>query len=103
MAGELLDYLSRQQSSNLLETLNYVRARSPLYRRKLAALQLDDLRGIEDIAALPFTTRGELFELAPFGTVCEDTVPAAYYESTGTSGTFLPGFPDLSAEKARSF
>jgi phenylacetate-CoA ligase len=103
MAGDLLDYLARQQSSNLLEMLNYVRMRSPLYRRKLAGLRIENVRGVEDITALPFTTRGELLELAPFGTVCEDGVPAAYYESTGTSGTFLPGFPDLSADKSRSF
>ena len=104
MAGDLLDYLARQQSSNLLEVLKRVQQRSPLYRRKLAPIQLESIRGIEDIATLPFTTRGELLELAPFGTLCEDAeAPAAYYESTGTSGTFLPGFPDLSAEKSRSF
>jgi phenylacetate-coenzyme A ligase PaaK-like adenylate-forming protein len=103
MAGHVLDGLGRQRSANLLDTLSYVRAASPLYRRKLAHLRPDGLRGLEDIASLPYTTRGELLSLAPFGTICDDALPPAYYESTGTSGTFLPGFPDLSAEKARSF
>lgn len=104
MAGHLLDELARQRSSNLTEVLRHVRARSPFYRRKLERFEVENFRGIEDIAALPFTTRGELLEVAPFGSVCDGGPnPAAYYESTGTSGTFLPGFPDLSAEKARSF
>lgn len=104
MAGDLLDDLARQRSANLVEILRHVRARSPFYRRKFDRLEVERVRGIEDIAALPFTTRGELLEMAPFGSVCDGgPPPAAYYESTGTSGTFLPGFPDLSAEKAKSF
>ncbi len=104
MAGYLLEDLDRERSANLLEILKHVRARSPFYRRKLDHLRIEELRGVQDIAALPFTTRGELLGAAPFGTVCDGgPPPAAYYESTGTSGTFLPGFPDLSAEKARSF
>ena len=104
MAGDLLGELARQRSSNLVEILRHVRARSPFYRRKLDRLEIENFRGIEDIAALPFTTRGELLEVAPFGSVCDGgPAPAAYYELTGTSGTFLPGFPDLSAEKAKSF
>jgi phenylacetate-coenzyme A ligase PaaK-like adenylate-forming protein len=104
MVGDLLDDLARQRSSNLVEILRHVRARSPFYRRKLERLEVERIRGLEDIAALPFTTRSELLEVAPFGSVCDGGPPAAaYYESTGTSGTFLPGFPDLSAEKAKSF
>lgn len=104
MVGHILDELSRQQFANLRATLEYVRARSPFYRRKLAGLDLARFSSVEDLAALPFTTRGELLDAAPFGTVCDGgPPPPAYYESTGTSGSFLPGFPDLSAEKARSF
>jgi phenylacetate-CoA ligase len=103
MAGYVLDALGRQRSANLLDTLNYVCAVSPLYRRKLAYLRLDGANGPPDIASLPYTTRGELLSFAPFGTVCDGALPPAYYESSGTSGTFLPGFPDLSTEKARSF
>jgi phenylacetate-CoA ligase len=104
MAGDLLDDLARQRSANLIEILRHVRARSPFYRRKFERFDIERIRGLEDIAALPFTTRGELLEVAPFGSVCDGGPPAdAYYESTGTSGTFLPGFPDLSAEKAKSF
>lgn len=107
MAGHVLEgtgELARRRSTNLLDTLKYVRATSPLYRRKLAAVALDGIRGIEDLGKLPFTTRGELLALAPFGTICEGGEPPhSYFESTGTSGTFLPSFPDLSAEKAKSF
>ncbi|HEX6841349.1 MAG TPA: hypothetical protein VF113_07465 [Stellaceae bacterium] len=104
MASDLLEDLARQRSSNLVEILRHVRARSPFYRRKLERFEIERIRGLEDIAALPFTTRGELLDVAPFGSVCDGGPPAAaYYESTGTSGTFLPGFPDLSAEKAKSF
>jgi phenylacetate-CoA ligase len=103
MAGNLLDVLARQRSVNLVETLEHVRAASPLYRGKLARLRLDQIGGVADIAALPFTTRGELHKLAPFGAICDGEIAHTYFESTGTSGSFLPGFPDLSDEKARSF
>lgn len=103
MAGDVLDALARQRSANLVATLEQVRAASPLYRSKLAQLGLDEIAGLEDIAALPFTTRGELLKLAPFGAICDGELAHSYFESTGTSGSFLPGFPDLSAEKCRSF
>jgi phenylacetate-CoA ligase len=103
VAGDILEALARQRSANLVETLEHVRAASPLYRRKLADLSLERIVGLADIASLPFTTRGELLELGPFGAVCDGEVAHSYFESTGTSGSFLSGFPDLSAEKARSF
>jgi phenylacetate-CoA ligase len=103
VAGNLLEALARQRSVNLVETLERVRAASPLYRHKLADLDLDRIAGLDDVAALPFTTRGELLEVGPFGAICEGETAHSYFESTGTSGSFLSGFPDLSAEKSRSF
>jgi phenylacetate-CoA ligase len=97
------DELGRQRFANLREILTHVRSASPLYRRKLADVRVESFSGLEDLHSLPLTARGELLSFAPFGTLCDGELPPAYYESTGTSGSCLPGFPDLSAEKARSF
>jgi phenylacetate-CoA ligase len=103
MAGYVLDELGHQRFANLRELLTYARTASPLYRRKLAEVSVESMGGLQDLPSLPLTERDELLSLAPFGTLCDGELPPAYYESTGTSGTCLPGFPDLSAEKAQSF
>ena len=90
-------------SENLSSVLQYVRNKSPLYRRKLAGFDTASIQTIDDIKRLPFTTRADLQELAPFGSICEGHRPEAYYESSGTTGSPVPGFPDLSADKATSF
>ena len=73
MNVHVLDDLTDRRSANLRDILAYVRAASPLYRRKLAHVGLEGFRGLEDIAALPYTTRGELLALAPFGAVVPGT------------------------------
>lgn len=96
--------MSRAQlSENLLSVLRYVGHHSPLYRRKFAGIDIASIQSIDDIVRLPFTTRADLQDAAPFGAVCDGRRPEAYYESSGTTGSAVPGFPDLSADKAASF
>lgn len=92
-----------QRAENLTELVRLLSAGSGFYRAALAPFAGHRFATIEEIAALPFTTRAELLAAAPFGTVLQGRLPEAYYESTGTTGAPLPGFPDLSPEKAASF
>src|SRR5215472_13589332 len=108
MAGHVLEFaaasgLERQRLEGLRDVLDYVKHESPLYERKLKGVDLRSIQTLEDVARLPFTTRGDLQDAAPFGSLCRSARPEAYYESSGTSGAAVPGFPDLSAGKARSF
>ena len=103
MSSNVLPMLEKMKSENLREVLSYVKRESPLYIRKFANIDSDSIEGIKDVHKLPFTTRQDLVDEAPFGTLCRSAVPEAYYESSGTSGTYVPGFPDLSAKKAESF
>src|SRR5215472_5652270 len=108
MAGHVLEFaaasgLERQRLEGLRDVLDYVKHESPLYGRKLKGVDLRSIQTLEDVARLPFTTRGDLQDAAPFGSLCRSARPEAYYESSGTSGAAVPGFPDLSAGKARSF
>lgn len=92
-----------QRAANLTELVRSLTAGSGFYRAALAPFAGHRFTTIDEIAALPFTTRAELLAAAPLGTVLQGRAPQAYYESTGTTGAPLPGFPDLSAEKAASF
>jgi phenylacetate-CoA ligase len=108
MAGHVLEFaasstLERQRLEGLRDVLEYVKSESPLYERKLSGFDLRSIQSLEDVPRLPFTTRSDLQDAAPFGSLCKSARPEAYYESSGTSGTAVPGFPDLSPEKARSF
>src|SRR5262245_57284900 len=108
MAGHVLESaasstLEWQRLEGLKDVLDYVKSESPLYERKLGGFDLKSVKSLEDVARLPFTTRRDLQDAAPFGSLCKSARPEGYYESSGTSGSAVPGFPDLSAEKARSF
>lgn len=97
--SEILD--ARLEKLNRL--VEIAQTSSPFYRRKLWPFRGRRFEHIDAIRDLPFTTRAELLAEAPFGTVSVSSTPEAYYESTGTTGDPLPGFPDLSFVKAASF
>jgi len=60
------------QWAGLKRTVGHVWANSPFYRARLAAAGLapDGIRGLEDIARLPFTTKDDFREQYPLGLLC---------------------------------
>lgn len=86
------DQLEAHQSRRLREVLAYVRANSPFYRAKLAAIPDEVLAGLRvgDLGSLPFTTKQDL-QQAQFD-VLSLPVSAAWtvYETTGTTGKPTP-------------
>jgi phenylacetate-coenzyme A ligase PaaK-like adenylate-forming protein len=88
-AGELLmrEDVERYQLQRLRETLAWVRARSPFYRRALAGAQ-EELAVLGDLERLPFTTADDLREQGPqFLCVSQDQVSRVVTLSTsGTTG-----------------
>ena len=77
------------QSERLVRLVSYVYDRVPFYRAKMEAAGVlpGDIRGIDDIAALPFTTKDDLRENYPFGLFA---VPHSeivrIHASSGTTG-----------------
>ena len=81
--------LSQLQLERLEATLNRVRMNVPFYRRKFDALGIDtdDIRSVDDIRKLPFTTKDDLRENYPYGLFA---VPlrevVRIHASSGTTG-----------------
>ena len=61
--------MRRLQSERLRNIVSYLHRQSPVYRAKMdkIGLQPGDIRGVEDIARLPFTTKEDLRDGYPFG------------------------------------
>ncbi|MBE5737802.1 MAG: phenylacetate--CoA ligase [Clostridiales bacterium] len=83
------DELSALQSSRLVKLVDYVYHNVEFYRKKMQALGLlpGDIKNIEDIVKLPFTTKDDLRENYPFGLFA---VPRSQvvrvHASSGTTG-----------------
>jgi len=83
------DEMRRIQSERLVETVERVYHAVPAYRRKMqeAGLVPADIRDIDDLVKLPFTTKGDLRDNYPFGMF---TVPMSeivrVHASSGTTG-----------------
>jgi len=81
--------LAALQSKRLRDTAGRVFASVPFYRRKFveAGCRPDDIRGLEDLEHLPFTTKEDLRETYPFGLFA---VPmervVRVHASSGTTG-----------------
>ncbi|MBO7293019.1 MAG: phenylacetate--CoA ligase [Clostridia bacterium] len=77
------------QSERLVRLVSYVYDRVPFYRAKMekAGVLPGDIRGIDDITALPFTTKDDLRDNYPFGLFA---VPHSdivrIHASSGTTG-----------------
>jgi phenylacetate-CoA ligase len=77
------------QLERLCETVEYAYRRVPLYRRKMDALGVrpSDIRCLEDVRLLPFTTKADFRENYPFGMFA---VPPQelirVHSSSGTTG-----------------
>jgi len=68
------DYINREelkklQSEYLREVVLKVYNNVPFYRKKMeqAGVSPEDIKSIDDIVKLPFTTKDELREVYPFG------------------------------------
>ncbi|HWR40793.1 MAG TPA: phenylacetate--CoA ligase [Patescibacteria group bacterium] len=81
--------MNAEQLQKLQTTLDRAQRYSPFYRQKLkeAGLDGDRLRGLKDVAQLPFTTKEELREAYPLGiqAVPEEEV-VRIHSSSGTTG-----------------
>ena len=83
------DELTALQSKRLVKLVDYVYHNVEFYRKKMQALGLlpGDIKGIEDITKLPFTTKDDLRDNYPFGLFA---VPQSeivrVHASSGTTG-----------------
>ncbi|MCQ2603242.1 MAG: phenylacetate--CoA ligase, partial [Clostridia bacterium] len=83
------DEMTALQSARLVDLVKRVYDNVPYYREKMDAISLkpEDIKGIEDIAKLPFTTKKDLRANYPFGTFA---VPMSdivrVHASSGTTG-----------------
>ncbi len=81
--------LTGLQSKRLRDLVDRVYGRIPLYRKKLgdAGFHPGDLKGVEDLSRLPFTTKADLRDHYPFGMFA---VPmervVRIHASSGTTG-----------------
>ncbi|HPB05790.1 MAG TPA: phenylacetate--CoA ligase, partial [Prolixibacteraceae bacterium] len=83
------DSMSQLQTERLIRTVKRVYHDVPYYRKKMQEVGLvpEDIRTIEDIVKLPFTTKTDLRDNYPFGTFA---VPMSeivrIHASSGTTG-----------------
>lgn len=83
------DELQALQSARLVKVVDRVYHNVPFYRKKMQELGLEigDIRGIEDLEKLPFTTKNDLRDNYPFGLFA---VPQSeivrIHASSGTTG-----------------
>ena len=83
------DDMSAIQSERLVKLVKYVYDNVEFYRKKMdnANVKPEDIKGIEDIVKLPFTTKDDLRDNYPFGLFAkplEDIV--RIHASSGTTG-----------------
>lgn len=81
--------LQKLQGERLAKIVAYAYERQPYYRQKMdqAGVKPEDIRGLEDLHKLPFTTKQDLRDVYPFGNFCipiEDVV--RIHASSGTTG-----------------
>ena len=92
--NERMETMSRKeraelQLGRLLNILRRVYARVPFYRQTFKRLKLtpEDIRGLDDLRRLPFTTKEDLRAHYPFGHfACDRDEVARLHSSSGTHG-----------------
>ena len=83
------DEMSRLQNQRLRDLVGRVYERVPFYKRKMEerGVSPSDIRGISDIAKLPFTTKDEMREVYPLGLLAVDLKEIVeIHTSSGTTG-----------------
>jgi phenylacetate-CoA ligase len=82
------------QLQRLQELVTRLYIRVPFYRKKFddAGIKPEDIRTLEDIAKIPFTTKQELRETYPYGLLAVDESEIVeVHTSSGTTGTPVVG------------
>lgn len=83
------DQMQSLQSARLVKTVDRVYHNVPFYRKKMQEMGLEpgDIRGIEDIEKLPFTTKNDLRDNYPFGLfAAPKSEIVRIHASSGTTG-----------------
>ena len=84
-----LDERADLQGKRLHKVVDYVYHNTPFYREKMqcAGVEPDDIKTIEDIVKLPFTTKQDLRDNYPFGMqAAPQSEIVRVHASTGTTG-----------------
>ena len=83
------DELSVLQGKRLVKQVNYVYHNVEYYRKKMQAVGLEpgDIRGLEDLDKLPYTTKDDLRDTYPFGLfAAPQSEIVRIHASSGTTG-----------------
>ncbi len=83
------DEMTALQGARLVKLVDYVYHNVPFYRKKMQAVGLlpSDIRSIEDITKLPFTTKDDLRDNYPFGLFAvPNSQIVRIHASSGTTG-----------------
>ena len=83
------DEMTALQSARLVKLVDYVYHNVEFYRKKMQRIDLlpGDIRGIEDITKLPFTTKDDLRDNYPFGLFAvPNSEIVRIHASSGTTG-----------------
>lgn len=83
------DEMSNLQSARLVKLVDYVYHNVEFYRKKMQAIDLmpGDIKSIEDIVKLPFTTKDDLRDNYPFGLFAvPNSQIVRIHASSGTTG-----------------
>ncbi len=83
------DEIAALQLGRLQQTVRHAYANVPLYTRKFdeAGVHPDDIRALDDVRLLPFTTKADLRETYPFGMFAVPMSDVArIHASSGTTG-----------------
>ena len=87
------EQLRELQLKRLRAIVDYARERVPFFREKLAGINGADIKSLDDLRKLPFTTKQDLRDGYPYGfmAIPKDQV-ARIHGSSGTTGklTFVP-------------
>jgi phenylacetate-CoA ligase len=81
------EWLQTLQADRLRALVDYVKERVPLYRRRLADAEPEDIASLDDLRQLPFTRKDDLRDTYPFGMFAvprEEIV--RIHASSGTTG-----------------
>ena len=61
------EWLQTLQADRLRALVDYAKQRVPLYRRRLADAEPEDIASLDDLRQLPFTRKDDLRDTYPFG------------------------------------
>ena len=89
------EQILKWQSERLAKQIQNVWDNVPLYRERMQALGLEpgDIKGVEDLHKLPFTTKDDLREAYPYGLLARPLKECVRIQSTsGTTGRRVVAF-----------